>query len=165
MGVRKTLENAWGYVKSATHEQRRGSNFVFHRGILLVFITSGIVVGTGLGCLLSVVHWKPTSRDLHYLGYPGKLFTGALKSMNVPIVLSSVISAAGSMDFKLCLKTVILGLCLFIGSTHLSSWIGVSSALLIKPVDPGPNSLRFLTLSNVPPPEIVLADVFLDLFR
>ena len=162
--AKKTVYNAWQHVRRATNEHTQGSNFIFHRGILLILITAGIGWGLLLGVALSLFNWRPTSRDLHYLGYPGKLFSGALKAMNIPIILASVISAAGSMEFKLCLKTAISGLCLFTASAYFSSWIGISTAILFQPVHPDHFPQDFLPKFEAPQP-LLVTDVFLDLFR
>ena len=162
--TRDTLISAWEHLKDAAHERRRGSNFTFHRGILLILITSGTIVGLLIGIILSLTEWKPTSRDLHNIGYPGKLFTGALKSMNVPIVLSSVISAACSMEFHLCLKTVSLGLGLFIASCHVSAWLGLLSTHLVEVGKHVPEATSFYQAQTKMAPAVV-PDLFLDLFR
>ena len=164
--ARETLHHAWENIRNAAHQRRRGSNFTFHSGILLILITSGTAMGLLLGVILSLTNWKPTSRDLHYLGYLGKLFIGALRSMNIPLVLASVISAAGSMEFRLCVKTVILGLGMFVGSVHASAWLGISMALLIQPGTGVmiPSSFGFGRI-RTPLKAAVVADLFLDLFR
>lgn len=75
---------------------------VFMRENLLTLMTIiGVVSGTLLGYSLraSGVEW--TRREVMYFQYPGELFLRMLKCLIVPLLVSSIVSAIGSLDLSL----------------------------------------------------------------
>jgi Na+/H+-dicarboxylate symporter len=75
---------------------------VFMRENLLTMMTVvGVLSGTLLGWGLRVSGYEWTRREVMYFQYPGELFLRMLKCLIVPLLVSSIVSAIGSLDLSL----------------------------------------------------------------
>lgn len=68
---------------------------------LTILTVSGVVGGVVLGIILRNVQDKWTPREIMYINYLGDLFLRMLKSLILPLIVSSLISAIGSLDLSL----------------------------------------------------------------
>ncbi|GBP57206.1 Putative sodium-dependent excitatory amino acid transporter glt-4 [Eumeta japonica] len=74
----------------------------FLRENLLTFLTIlGVASGTILGCGLRAFDYEWSRREVMYFQYPGELFLRMLKCLIVPLLVSSIVSAIGSLDLSL----------------------------------------------------------------
>lgn len=71
-----------------------------HNALTLLTV-SGVIGGVILGIVLRSTreHWTP--REIMYINYLGDLFLRMLKSLILPLIISSLISAIGSLDLSL----------------------------------------------------------------
>ena len=69
---------------------------------LTILTVSGVVGGIVLGVILRNVREEPwTKREIMYVNYIGELFLRMLKSLILPLIVASLISAIGSLDLSL----------------------------------------------------------------
>lgn len=74
----------------------------FLRENLLTLLTIiGVLAGTLLGWGLRATGVEWSRRDVMYFQYPGELFLRMLKCLIVPLLVSSIVSAIGSLDLSL----------------------------------------------------------------
>lgn len=60
---------------------------------------SGVIGGVVLGIILrNSRDEKWTPREINYISYLGDLFLRMLKSLILPLIISSLVSAIGSLD-------------------------------------------------------------------
>jgi Na+/H+-dicarboxylate symporter len=79
-------------------------NFLRHNALTMMTV-SGVVLGIVLGLVLKSSRsggW--TQREIMYINYIGELFLRMLKSLILPLIMASLISAIGSLDFSLSTK-------------------------------------------------------------
>lgn len=72
-----------------------------HNALTLLTV-SGVVGGVILGIILRnsrAEKWTP--REIMYINYLGDLFLRMLKSLILPLIISSLVSAIGSLDLSL----------------------------------------------------------------
>jgi Na+/H+-dicarboxylate symporter len=63
---------------------------------------SGVIGGVVLGIILRNARTdKWTPREIMYINYLGDLFLRMLKSLILPLIISSLVSAIGSLDLSL----------------------------------------------------------------
>lgn len=77
------------------------------KNLLTILTVVGVFGGTAVGLLLRVSTTKWSSREIMYLAFPGELFLRMLKALIIPLLMSSVISAIGSLDLSLSKKIAI----------------------------------------------------------
>lgn len=70
--------------------------------LLTVLTVLSVLAGVGLGFALK--HVKPegwSQREVMYIQFPGDLFLRMLKALILPLIVSSIVSAIGSLDLTL----------------------------------------------------------------
>lgn len=77
--------------------------FLKHNALTMLTV-SGVVLGIVLGLVLRNVKDKWTAREIMYINYIGELFLRMLKSLILPLIMASLISAIGSLDLSLSSK-------------------------------------------------------------
>lgn len=69
---------------------------------LTILTVAGVVGGVVLGVILrNSRDEKWTPREIMYISYAGDLFLRMLKSLILPLIISSLVSAIGSLDLSL----------------------------------------------------------------
>ena len=91
-----------------------------------------IIIGACFGMILkNLGQWN--NRGIMYVGFLGEIFMNLLKGVSVPLTMSCIIIAFGTLDTKLA-KSFGMQVFLFIVLTKiLSTTIGMFSAILIQP--------------------------------
>lgn len=73
--------------------------------LITVATFAGVLAGIALGLgLRSSRSW--TKREITYVNFPGELFLNMLKCLILPLIVSSLVSAIGSLDTRLTGKLV-----------------------------------------------------------
>jgi Na+/H+-dicarboxylate symporter len=73
--------------------------------LLMMLTVAGVIMGVALGFILKFsksedsIGWS--KREIMYLQFPGDLFLRMLKSLILPLIISSIVSAIGSLDLSL----------------------------------------------------------------
>ncbi|KAF5280456.1 hypothetical protein FQR65_LT03265 [Abscondita terminalis] len=107
----------------------------FNKHALLTLLTIvGVIGGTIIGLLLnkfSTREW--TKREIMYVKYPGDIFLRILKSLIIPLLTSSIISAIGSLDLSLSKKIAIRSIVYYTVTTISAVVLGIILVTTIKP--------------------------------
>lgn len=139
------------------------------QNLLTILTVVGVLGGTAVGCLLRSVSSGPwTKREVMYLAFPGELFLRMLKALIIPLLMSSVISAIGSLDLSLSKKIAYRSIFYYATTTVCAVILGIILVLTIRPgvgatawSDKGGSSDGKQVLSR----RVLTQDTLLDLVR
>ncbi|ETN62843.1 glutamate transporter [Anopheles darlingi] len=143
--------NVWSFVR---------------RNLLTLLTILGVVIGIALGLGLRAVPadgetWS--ARDVMYINYVGDLFLRALKALILPLIISSLIAAVGSLDLSLSKKIGGRAVLYYLATTVLAVILGIVLVITIKP---GADSeADETTETKGGPRNVTTADTLLDLVR
>lgn len=133
------------------------------RGNALTVLTMMGVIGGGvLGAVLrSSRDGKWPARDVMYVQYVGDLFLRMLKSLILPLIVASLVSAIGSLDLTLSGKIGGRAVCFYMTTTVLAVIEGIILVLAIHPgqVDRSLKTLPATTRT------VTTQDTLMDLIR
>uniref|UniRef100_A0A182Q9C9 Amino acid transporter n=1 Tax=Anopheles farauti TaxID=69004 RepID=A0A182Q9C9_9DIPT len=153
--------SVWGFVR---------------RNLLTTLTILGVIVGIALGLGLRAVPddgetWS--QRDVTYINYVGDLFLRTLKALILPLIVSSLIAAVGSLDLSLSKKIGGRAVLYYLVTTVLAVILGIVLVVTIKPgsnredeeVESDPSQQRNVTtvdtlldlVRNMFPPNLVQA--------
>lgn len=132
--------------------------------LLTILTLIGVVVGAVLGIVLRSSRDDPwTQREVSYIQFVGDIFLRILKGLVLPLVVSTLIAAIGSLDLSVSGKMARVGGIYYIITTTLAIVLGIVLAVTIKP---GAN--RSGHDENVPEinvRNVTTVDTLLDLVR
>ncbi|KAG6456174.1 hypothetical protein O3G_MSEX009606 [Manduca sexta] len=137
----------------------------FVRENLLTFMTVvGVVSGAVLGWGLRSSGYEWSRRDVMYFQYPGELFLRMLKCLIVPLLVSSIVSAIGSLDLSLSGKVGLRAIIYYMTTTICAVMLGIALVTTIKPGNESkayqqPNATKLVTKDTL------TSDTLLDLLR
>lgn len=103
-GQKVKVERSSYYPQEADRAPRScGSKFATFMKLnaLTMLTVAGVVFGIGLGLILRNSRDNWTKREIMYINYVGELFLRMLKSLILPLIMASLISAIGSLDLSL----------------------------------------------------------------
>lgn len=132
---------------------------------MTIATVTGAFTGILAGLILrSTVSSKWTDREISYIGFVGEIYLRTLKSLVLPLILSSLILSIGSLDLKttgsIGKQTVIY----FLSTTLLATTFGLIIALIVRPGAFADNSGKVISViedaHSVSP-----VDSLLDLIR
>ncbi|VVC93292.1 unnamed protein product [Leptidea sinapis] len=143
---------------------RRAGVVSFLRENLLTLLTIiGVVAGTLLGWGLRATGYEWTRREVMYFQYPGELFLRMLKCLIVPLLVSSIVSAIGSLDLSLSGKVGLRAIIYYMTTTVCAVMLGIA---LVTTIKPGRNSEAFSQPAGTKlTKDVLTADTILDLIR
>lgn len=135
------------------------------RNLLTIMTVCGVLAGTALGVFLRATlgtHWS--KREVMYLAFPGEIFLRMLKCLIIPLLMSSVIQAIGSLDLSLSKKIAMRSIAYYASTTICAVILGIFLVLTIRPGVggtswTGSDSKRKITR------EVLTQDTLLDLIR
>ena len=136
-----------------------------NRHSLLTLLTIiGVIGGTVTGLLLNQFRSREwTKREVMYVKYPGDMFLRCLKSLIIPLLTSSIISAIGSLDLTLSKKIAVRSIIYYTITTFCAVVLGIILVTTIKPgvgVEKGSKNI-----SKVDQKITLTADTLMDLGR
>ncbi|XP_050296664.1 excitatory amino acid transporter 3-like [Anthonomus grandis grandis] len=138
------------------------------RNLLTILTVVGVFGGTAVGLLLRAASsTKWTSREIMYLAFPGELFLRMLKCLIIPLLMSSVISAIGSLDLSLSKKIAFRSILFYTATTICAVVLGI---LLVVVIRPGEGTVPWKPVdeddtSRVLTRHVITQDTLLDLIR
>ncbi|XP_018572232.1 excitatory amino acid transporter 1-like [Anoplophora glabripennis] len=100
-------------------------------------LTIATVVGVILGAVVGIVlrqtkdHW--TEREIMYIGYVGDVFLRMLKSLILPLIVSSLVSAIASLDLSLSGKIAARAIAYYLTTTFAAVILGMVLVVTIRP--------------------------------
>jgi len=101
--------------------------------LLTVLTVIGVAIGIGLGLGLRETKDKWSPRDVVYLKFVGDLFLRTLSALILPLIVSSLIDAVGSLDLTLSKKIGIRALLYYLGTTAIAAILGLVLGMSIQP--------------------------------
>lgn len=78
-----------------------------------------------------VYRW--TKREITYVQFPGDIFLRMLKMLIVPLLVSSIVSAIGSLDLSLSKKIGFQSIAYYAATTSMAVLQGIFWVMLIHP--------------------------------
>ena len=94
----------------------------------------GVAIGVGLGLgLREAKEEKWTPREVIYLKFIGDLFLRTLGALILPLIVSSLIDAVGSLDLSLSKKIGIRALLYYLATTAIAAVLGIVLGVTIQP--------------------------------
>ncbi|KAJ8926111.1 hypothetical protein NQ315_009968 [Exocentrus adspersus] len=104
------------------------------RNLLTILTVVGVVAGSITGVLLrNFTGGKWSDRDTMYLAFPGEIFLRMLKALIIPLLMSSVIHAIGSLDLSLSKKIAIRSILYYTATTICAVILGMILVVVIRP--------------------------------
>uniref|UniRef100_A0A182JFL0 Amino acid transporter n=1 Tax=Anopheles atroparvus TaxID=41427 RepID=A0A182JFL0_ANOAO len=149
------------YATTGARPTPRWKRFV--KSNLLTFLTVlGVFGGTALGLLLknSEIPW--TEREVMYIQYPGDLFLRMLKCLIVPLLVSSITSAIGSLDLSMSKKIAFRAIVYYFTTTICAVILGI---ILVSTIRPGTGREVNPIAGKATTRQVLTADTLLDLIR
>ncbi|KAG0727216.1 Excitatory amino acid transporter 4 [Chionoecetes opilio] len=130
--------------------------------LLPILTVSGVTGGIVLGLILRYSRAEPwTKREVMYVGYIGELFLRALKALIIPLIVSSLVSAIGSLDLSLSKKIGLRAICYYLTTTVLAVILGI---ILVVTIHPGKGSDEGITKAGIAR-SVYTPDLLMDLPR
>lgn len=125
---------------------------------------AGVVGGTITGCIIRAIQSEKWSeREVMYLQFPGDMFLRMLKSLIIPLLTSSIISAIGALDLSLSKKIAFRSICYYTCTTVCAVILGIVLVVTIRP-GVGARDLQEQTVRKVTR-DVLTVDTLLDLIR
>lgn len=130
--------------------------------LLPILTVSGVTGGVVLGLILRYSREDPwTKREIMYVGYVGELFLRALKALIIPLIVSSLVSAIGSLDLSLSKKIGLRAVAYYLTTTVLAVVLGI---ILVVSIHPGKGSDEGITKAGEAR-SVYTPDLLMDLPR
>ncbi|XP_033214650.1 excitatory amino acid transporter 1-like isoform X2 [Belonocnema kinseyi] len=128
--------------------------------LLTVFgVVGGVVLGIGLRA--SRESWS--QREQMYVNYAGELFLRMLKGLILPLIMSSLISAIGSLDLSLSGKIGSRAVIYYFVTTISAVILGI---ILVISIRPGAGDIKFENITESKEQRnVTTPDTLLDLIR
>ncbi|XP_077282393.1 LOW QUALITY PROTEIN: excitatory amino acid transporter 1 [Temnothorax americanus] len=127
---------------------------------LTILTVSGVVGGVVLGIILRSTREKWTPREIMYINYFGDLFLRMLKSLILPLIISSLVSAIGSLDLSLSGRIGARAIGYYMATTICAVILGI---ILVMTIQPGVGSSA--QESKKPAQNVSTIDTLMDLVR
>ncbi|KAG8234907.1 hypothetical protein J437_LFUL013384, partial [Ladona fulva] len=161
--TRTYIPNSEGVRSAEMARPGRERVKTFLKDNALTFATIlGVFAGVALGIILRKVRhgaWKP--REVMYVQYVGELFLRMLKSLILPLIMSSLISAIGSLDLKLSGQIGIRAVTYYLVTTVMAIIQGIILVISIHPGRGDSSSIATQGSSR----NVTTMDTLMDLVR
>lgn len=109
---------------------------------LTIATVAGVVLGVIVGLILRATTETPwTERNVMYVNFVGELFLRILKGLILPLIISSLISAIGSLDLRLSGRIGGRAITYYMITTFMAVILGIILVTTIQPgIDRGSDS-------------------------
>lgn len=136
--------------------------------LLTLLLITGVFGGTLLGVILRHTQTEQwTARQVMYLQFPGDIFLRMLKALIIPLLVSSVVGAIGSLDLSLSKKIAMRSIIFYATTTVCAVVLGIILVVTIRPGTRAAASHGDFQAQAVEkkPREVLTIDTLLDLIR
>ncbi|KAJ8941971.1 hypothetical protein NQ314_010192 [Rhamnusium bicolor] len=128
---------------------------------LTIATVTGVVLGAIIGIILRETKEEWTEREIMYIGYIGAVFLQMLKSLILPLIISSLVSAIASLDLSLSGKIAARAIAYYLTTTFAAVVLGM---ILVVSIRPGANHNEDVkTNSTEQSRNVTTVDTLLDL--
>lgn len=138
---------------------------LMRRNLLALATLASVLLAILLGIIIrSASGGAWSERKLMYLEFPGELFLRALKCLTIPLIVSSLVSAIGSLDLRLSGRIGKRAMIYYLVTTIMSISLGI---FLVLTLHPGSKQVDRTSASKAPKlsRKTTTADTILDLIR
>ena len=159
------------YVKNHLSESEKQSSSKLTK-ILKTLNDNSLALSTCFSVIISIIlalilrstsdQW--TDRQIKYLGFIGEIFLRMLKCLIIPLMVSSLIFALGSIDIKLAGRIGFRTVLYYMSTTILAIIVGIILVVTIRPGESANISAENNPLNKTIIP-IPTEDTILDLIR
>ncbi len=111
---------------------------VLRENLLTLLTVSGVLSGVALGFILRETKEKWTAREVMYVKFVGDLFLRMLKALILPLIISSLIAAIGTLDISMSGKIGGRAIAYYMITTVLAVILGIILVVIIQPGKNGP---------------------------
>ncbi|KAJ3662154.1 hypothetical protein Zmor_006512 [Zophobas morio] len=131
---------------------------------LTLATVGGVICGIIVGIILKETVGTFTKREVMYVGFVGDVFLRMLKSLILPLIISSLVSAIASLDISLSGRIAARIILFYISTTVIAVALGI---LLVATIQPGANHAGDVGTENDGEGQrnITTVDSLLDLVR
>lgn len=149
------------------HDMARPGHRVAHclRANLLTTLTvSGVLSGVAVGFIMRAAKSSPwTPREIMYVQFVGDLFLRMLKSLIIPLLISSIVAAIGALDLSLSYKIGARAIVYYLTTTVLAVIQGIILVVVVHPgrAEEGVDKIKREGTSR----NVTTVDTLLDLVR
>lgn len=145
----------------------RGVIGFLRRNLLTILTVAGVLAGTALGCGLRTGSGSWTPREVMYLQFPGEIFLRMLKALIVPLLVSSIVSAIGSLDLSMSGRIGFRAILYYMTTTICAVVLGIILVSVIRPGGGGnsTNNSTDTADSKNSVRTVLTPDTLLDLLR
>lgn len=134
--------------------------------LLTILTVSGVILGGVLGFILREVREeKWAEREVMYINFLGDLFLRMLKSLILPLIVSSLVSAVSHLDLSLSGKVAGRAVVYYMTTTVCAVILGIILVITITPGKMGDNSSHDNQNHVVTVRNVTTVDTLLDLVR
>lgn len=131
---------------------------------LVIATISSVILGVIVGVSVRATTKKWTDRDIMYMNFIGEIFLRILKSLILPLIVTSLITGIASLNLSLSRKIGGRAVAFYLTTTFLSVVLGITLVSWIKPgVGHETESVEDTEQSKVK--KITTVDTLLDLLR
>lgn len=149
-------------VKSNERRVRSKFRSCLSTNLLTVLTVAGVLGGVILGFVLRYSRqdsWP--ARQISYVNFAGDIFLRILKSLILPLIISSLISAIGSLDLSLSGRIGFRAICYYMATTICAVILGIIIVVIIHPGKGDSESIARAGTSR----NVTTVDTLMDLFR
>lgn len=136
-----------------------------NQNLLITLTIGGVIIGIALGLGLRNVGGDEnvwTDRNVMYVNLVGDLFLRVIKAIILPLIVTSLISAVGSLEMSMSKKIGGMAIVYYITTTIIAVMEGVA---LVITVQPGKRSNDDQMSTDSQKANVTTADTLLDLIR
>ncbi|KAJ8876189.1 hypothetical protein PR048_024098 [Dryococelus australis] len=129
--------------------------------LLTVMTVVGTLGGVLLGLALRHGAGRWNSRHVMYIAFPGDIFLQMLKSLILPLIVSSIVAAVGSLDLRLSGRIGARAVAYYCTTTVTAILLGIVLCASIRPGQGGSSE----STASIDTRNITTVDTLLDLVR
>ena len=133
--------------------------------ILTLATVGGVICGIIVGIILKETVGTFTKREVMYVSFIGDVFLRMLKSLILPLIVSSLISAIASLDISLSGRIAARAILFYLTTTFMAVVLGI---ILVATIQPGSNHSGGNAMTgneNESQRNVTTVDTLLDLVR
>jgi len=115
----------------------------FVHNLLAILTVSGVLGGAIFGLILRYSrsdNWS--KREVMYIGYPGEIFLRSLKALIIPLIVSSLVSAIGTLDLSLSKRIGLRAVAYYMTTTVSAVILGIILVVSIQPGSGGTSGIK-----------------------
>lgn len=101
--------------------------------VLTIATVVGVIIGAVLGITLKNTKDEWTERQIMYISFVGDLFLQMLKSLILPLIIASLVSAIASLDLSLSGKIAARAIAYYLTTTFAAVVLGMILVIAIRP--------------------------------